>query len=85
MPVIPAHRRQRQVDLCEFQSSLVYRVSSRADRTTQRNPILKIQKTKNKTKHPPNIYTYICIYKYIHNPRAKVEHNHSVLTQLPSM
>ena len=31
MPLIPALRRQRQrqVDLCEFEASLVYRVSSR--------------------------------------------------------
>ena len=30
MPLIPALQRQRQVDLCEFQASLVYKVSSRA-------------------------------------------------------
>jgi hypothetical protein len=29
MPLIPAPRRQRQVDPCEFEASLVYRVSSR--------------------------------------------------------
>jgi hypothetical protein len=28
-PLIPAFRRQRQIDLCEFQASLVYIVSSR--------------------------------------------------------
>ena len=32
--------------ISEFEASLVYRVSSRA---TQRNPVLKNQKTKNKT------------------------------------
>ena len=28
-PLIPAHGRKRQVDLCEFKASLLYRVSSR--------------------------------------------------------
>jgi hypothetical protein len=31
--------RQRQADLCEFKASLVYRVSSRTTRATQRNPV----------------------------------------------
>ena len=35
----PALRRQRQVDLCEFEASLVYRVSSRTAEVTQRKPI----------------------------------------------
>ena len=30
--------KQRQVDLCEFQTSLVYRAGSRTARVTQRNP-----------------------------------------------
>ena len=42
-PLIPALRRQR--DLCEFQASLVYRVSSRTARATQRNPVLKNNQT----------------------------------------
>jgi hypothetical protein len=33
--------------ISEFEASLVYRVSSRTARTTQRNPVLK-KKTKNK-------------------------------------
>ena len=45
MPVIPALGRKRQVDLCEFEASLVYNVSSRTARdVTQRNPDLKKQK-----------------------------------------
>jgi hypothetical protein len=37
--------------ISEFEASLVYRVSSRTARTTQRNPVLKKQKQKqNKTK-----------------------------------
>ena len=38
--------KQKQVDFCEFEASLVYRASSRTARATQRNPVLK--KVKNK-------------------------------------
>jgi hypothetical protein len=41
LPIIPALKRQRQVDLCEFKTSLVYRASSRTARVTQRNPVSK--------------------------------------------
>ena len=34
--------------ISEFKDSLVYRVSSRTARATQRNPVSKKQKTKNK-------------------------------------
>jgi hypothetical protein len=40
-PLIPALGRQR-----EFKASLVYRVSSRTDRATQRNPVSKNLKNK---------------------------------------
>ena len=36
MPLIPALGRQRQVDLCDFKAGLIYRVSSRTARTTER-------------------------------------------------
>jgi hypothetical protein len=39
MPLILALRRQSQADLCEFKASLVYRVSSKTVRATQRNPV----------------------------------------------
>jgi hypothetical protein len=39
-PFIPALRRQRQTDLCEFNASLVYRANSRAARATERNLVL---------------------------------------------
>ena len=45
MPLILALGRQRQVDLCEFKASLVYRVSSRTAGATGR-PCL--EKTKKK-------------------------------------
>jgi hypothetical protein len=49
MPLIPVLGRQRQTDLCEFKASLIYRLSSRIARATQRNPVSN--KTKqNKTK-----------------------------------
>ena len=39
--MIPALGRQRQVDLYEFEASLVYRVSSGTARDTHRNPVSK--------------------------------------------
>ena len=43
----PAFRRKRQVDLWEYEASLVYKVSSRTARVvTQRNSVSKKQKTK---------------------------------------
>ena len=41
MPFNPALGRQSQADLCEFEVSLAYRVSSRTARVTQRNPVLE--------------------------------------------
>jgi DNA repair photolyase len=48
-PSIPALGRQRQVDF-EFEASLVYRVSSRTARATQRNPVSKKKKKKERKK-----------------------------------
>ena len=39
MLLIPALGRQRQVDLRDFEASLVYRASSRTARTIQRDPV----------------------------------------------
>ena len=38
---------EAELELCEFKASLVYRVSSRTVRVTQRNPVLK-NKNNNK-------------------------------------
>jgi hypothetical protein len=38
-------RKERQADLCEFKSSLVYTVSFRTSRATQRNPASKHKET----------------------------------------
>ena len=47
MPLIPAFRRQRRVDFCEFEDSLVYRESCRTARATWRKPCLKKTKPKS--------------------------------------
>jgi hypothetical protein len=49
-PLILALGKQRQVDLCEFKASVIYRVSSRTARDKQRNPISKKKKKINKIK-----------------------------------
>ena len=49
MPLIPALGRKRQVNLCEFSASLVYKSSSRTvSAVTQRNPVLKKQNNNKK-------------------------------------
>jgi hypothetical protein len=53
--ITPAPRRQRQENLFKFGDSLVYSVSSRTPKATQRNPVLK--KT-NKRKKKKN---YLCV------------------------
>ena len=53
MVLIPEIRRQRQIDLCEFEASLVYKSTPRIARTvTQRNPVLKKQTTKKVKQNP---------------------------------
>jgi hypothetical protein len=57
--LIPVLRKQRQVDLCEFDASLPYRVSSRTARVIQRNPVSNPYTYKKKKKDwvsipPPN-------------------------------
>ena len=46
--------RGRQIS--EFEASLVYQVSSRTARATQRNPVSKNHKKKKKKKRVPSIY-----------------------------
>ena len=51
IPLIPALRRQRHVDLCEFEASLVYRASSRTGSIATEKPCLeKNKKTKKQNK-----------------------------------
>ena len=42
--LILALRRQRQVDLCEFKASLVYKANSKTAWVTQKSPVLNNQK-----------------------------------------
>ena len=50
MPLIPALGRQRQVNLCGFEASLVYRMISRTGRTvTRKNPLSKTKQTEKDT------------------------------------
>ena len=41
MPLISTLRRHRQRDLCKFEASLVYRLSSRTARVTHRDTLLR--------------------------------------------
>jgi hypothetical protein len=43
MPLVPALESQRQVDLWEFEVSLVYKVSSRTAKAPQGNTVSKIK------------------------------------------
>jgi hypothetical protein len=53
--LVPALRKQKQTDHCEFEASLVCRASSRTAWATQRNTVLKKNKAKqNKTPPPKN-------------------------------
>lgn len=47
--MIPALRRQRLVNLCEFKVSVVHKESSKAARVTQRN-LVRENKIQNQTK-----------------------------------
>jgi hypothetical protein len=57
MPLIPEFERQRRIS--EFEASLVYRMSFRTARTTQRKPSLK---NKNKSKTLIILfYVHVCV------------------------
>jgi hypothetical protein len=48
VPLIPALGRQRRVDLCEFEASLVFIVSSRTAKAIQRETLSQKSKQANK-------------------------------------
>jgi hypothetical protein len=67
MPLIPALGRQRQTDwISEFKASLVYRVSSRTARATQRNPVSKKKKI-----HYRQYCQILRFYLAVGNPHSK--------------
>jgi hypothetical protein len=49
--------------ISEFKAGLVYRVSSRTARATQRNPVLKNQKKKKKEFYVKQVSEYQKMYK----------------------
>jgi hypothetical protein len=55
--------RDRQIS--EFEASLVYRVSSRTARATQRNPVSKTKQNKTKTKTKDEILRILHLTLYI--------------------
>jgi hypothetical protein len=68
MLLIPAQiivLRQRQADHCEFEASLVYKVSSRTARTTQRNPVLKTQTKPNNNNKKPITCDYLLFILFL--------------------
>ena len=48
MPLSPGLRRQKQIEFCEFKASLVYRMSSKTGKATQRNSVSKKTSTNQK-------------------------------------
>lgn len=54
MPFIPTLGRQRQLDLCEFKTSLVYIVSSRLARVSQSDPVSRTKQSKQKQTNKQN-------------------------------
>lgn len=62
--LITALRRQRQVDICEFDDSLVYRMSSgTGSKAAYRNPVSKNKITKNNNKESLNYVNSSCCYE----------------------
>jgi hypothetical protein len=68
--------------ISEFEASLIYRVSSRTARATQRNPVSKTKqnktktktKTKNKNKNKNKKYLMYLFYVYVLLARMYVYH-----------
>ena len=78
-PLIPALGRQKQEDLCELKASLVYRVSSRTVRTTQRNSVSKNQ---NKVKTTAKRKQVSTEYNFSLTQRIHIHFSHRLNTLL---
>ena len=59
--MIPVLGRQKQVDLCEFESNLVYIASFRTIKATQRNPVLKNHKGVGEAVNAKNFFSKIML------------------------
>ena len=60
--MILALGKQRQVDLCEFKASLVYKVSSRTAKATWRNLKTRNKQTNKHTKKIKKTHTLFCFH-----------------------
>jgi hypothetical protein len=58
MAVILVHGKHRQVELCEFEASLVYRAESRTSKDTQQDPISKNKNKQKKTHKTKYTHTH---------------------------
>jgi hypothetical protein len=63
-PLVMGLRRQRQADLCEFKTSLVYRASSRKVGATQRNPVSGKHQKSNKQKLTQQMHKTQLLWKW---------------------
>jgi hypothetical protein len=61
-PLIPALGRQRHAEHYEFEASLVYRVSSRTARATERNPQKRKKNKQKKCIFTLCILVFACMY-----------------------
>ena len=80
MPLIPALRRQRQEDPCEFEARLIDRASSSATRTIQRNLVSRNRKKKANAyllnRGVSHIYLLAMLCPSVHLPTPSFSHLH---------
>ena len=62
MPLIPALRRQKQVNLCEFETSLIYKVSCRTgSKATLGKPVSENKTKQRETENETNKWNKLCL------------------------
>jgi hypothetical protein len=69
--------------ISEFEASLVYKVSSRTARATQRNPVSKKQKQTNKKKLKKKLELDRTVLAYTFNPRTQEAEESRSLSSRP--
>ena len=70
-PLILALKRQRQVDLCEFEDSLDYMISSRIARVTQKNPVSNNNNKKASTTYHTQLS--VCVERVVGSTHATLQ------------